>query len=112
MILESVAALIGKQLSFSGHWDCPKKKPKQKKPQTSMTQTQPKNFASTLSLPPSLPPPSERMRSHQGGSGGDGQMSTMIRPLLDICPDRIRLNQTLVHARACVWVGVSHDAKD
>lgn len=31
-------------------------------------------------------------------------MSTMIRPLLDICPDRIRLNQTLVRAGAAVCV--------
>lgn len=44
------------------------------------------------------------MRSHQGGSGRDGQMSTMIRPLFDICPDRIRLNPTLVRAGAAACV--------
>lgn len=36
----------------------------------------------------------------------DGQMSAVIRPLLDICPDRIRLKQSPgphVHARVAHW---------
>lgn len=47
------------------------------------------------------------MRSHREGSGRDGQMSTMIRLPLDICPDRIRLNQTLVRAGAAACVHVA-----
>lgn len=79
------------------------------------TRTQPIKelcFWTTAALPAlTLPPSPELIHSQQEGSGRDGQMSATIRPPLDICPDRIRLNQSLCVC-ACARACASHDAKE